>query len=426
MPGAELPQPPPTTSERSRVVALSADLRFRFVSELAKRLHQYGMTTMRVEGAVESLSRKLGLDTQIWSAPTGILISVGDGRAQATDRRRYSEVLRLSPGEMNLRRLVDVDQVADRVFRGVMPVEEGYTLLASYDPEPLSPIRTIAGFAFASASVAAMLKARPIDVAVAAFVGTLSGALTVRARTHVEMRPSLEALAAFLGTTTVIAMSALVTPLTLSSVTLASFVVFLPGLALTTGVTELAHQHLVSGVAKLAGAMTVLMKLTFGAVAANEFFRALHVAGRTAPAVPVSRWIEYVALLFGAMAYTLLLRPHKRHRWVVAGAAVLGFSAARFGTAAFGNEFGVFLAGLVVASASNLFARVKNKPSALVRIPGILLLVPGSIGFRSVFLVFEGQVMQGMTAASDLVVLLATLVAGLLFGDLLVPPRRSL
>ncbi|MEO8360716.1 MAG: threonine/serine exporter family protein [Vicinamibacteria bacterium] len=80
----------------------------------------------------------------------------------------------------------------------------------------------------------------------------------------------------------------------------------------------------------------------------------------------------------------------------------------------------------MVAAASNLFARAKNKPSALVRTPGILLLVPGSVGLRSLFLVFDGHVMQGIDTASALIVLLTTLVAGLLFGDLLIPPRRSL
>jgi uncharacterized membrane protein YjjB (DUF3815 family) len=133
-----------------------------------------------------------------------------------------------------------------------------------------------------------------------------------------------------------------------------------------------------------------------------------------------------IALLCGALSYSLLLRPHKRHRWLVMGAAVLGYTAARVGSESFGPQFGVFLAGLVVGATSNLFARLKNKPSALVRTPGILLLVPGSVGFRSLFFVFDGQVMQGINTASSLVVLLTTLVAGLLFGDLLVPPRRNL
>ena len=405
---------------------LWSDIRLRFLSELAKRLHQYGTTTTRLEASVESLSHKLGLDTQIWSSPTGILLSFRDLKHPEASEQRVSEVLRLSPGDTNLRRLVDTDEVAEKVFHAKMSVGDGYASLRDIAPEPVKVKTTIAGFAFAAASVAAMLKTRPTDIVAAALVGALTGMLLVISKRHAQFRPGLEALAAFLSTLLATLASAYILPLSLQSVTLAAIVVFLPGLTLTTAVSELSSQHLVSGVARLAGALTVLLKLTFGAVAGSEVAKALHVPLRAVRPGESSVWIEVIALMCGALSYALLLRPHKRHRWLVMGAAVLGYTAARVGSESFGPQFGVFLAGMVVAAASNIFARFKNKPSALVRTPGILLLVPGSVGFRSLFFVFDGQVMQGINTASSLVVLLTTLVAGLLFGDLLVPPRRNL
>ena len=405
---------------------LWSDIRLRFLSELAKRLHQYGTTTTRLEASVESLSQKLGLDTQIWSSPTGILLSFRDAAHPEASELRVSEVLRLSPGETNLRRLVDTDEVAERVFRGKMSVSEGYASLRAIEPERPRYPPLVLGFAFAAASVAAVLKARPIDIVAAASIGALTGVFFVISRRVPHLRPGVEAMAAFSSTLLATLASAYVLPLSLPSVTLAAIVVFLPGLALTTAVSELSSQHLVSGVARLAGALTVLLKLTFGAVAGSEVAKALHVPLRNVRPGASPDWVEGVALLCGAFSYTLLLRPHKRHRWLVMGAAVLGYLSARVGSESFGPQFGVFLAGLVVGATSNLFARLKNKPSALVRIPGILLLVPGSVGFRSLFFVFDGQVMQGINTASSLVVLLTTLVAGLLFGDLLIPPRRSL
>lgn len=405
---------------------LWSDIRLRFLSELAKRLHQYGTTTTRLEASVESLSHKLGLDTQIWSSPTGILLSFRDPIHPESSDQRVSEVLRLSPGETNLRRLVDTDEVAERVFHGKMSVADGYARLRDIAPEPVKFKTTVAGFGFAAASVAAVLKSRPTDIVAAALVGGLTGLLFIVSKRYTNLRPGLEALAAFLSTLLATLASAYILPLSLQSVTLAAIVVFLPGLTLTTAVSELSSQHLVSGVARLAGALTILLKLTFGAVAGSEVAKALHVPLRSVRPSESSVWVEVVALLCGALSYSLLLRPHKRHRWLVMGAAVLGYTSARVGSESFGPQFGVFLAGLVVGACSNLFARFKNKPSALVRTPGILLLVPGSVGFRSLFFVFDGQVMQGINTASALMVLLTTLVAGLLFGDLLVPPRRSL
>jgi uncharacterized membrane protein YjjP (DUF1212 family) len=413
------PTPPPAGE-------LWSDIRLRFLSELAKRLHQFGTSTTRLEASVESLSHKLGLDTQIWSSPTGILLSFRDVRHPNSSEQRVSEVLRLAPGETNLRRLVDTDEVAERVFHGKLGVADGYRLLRDIEPERVRVKTTIAGFAFAAASVAAMLKSWPADIVAAALVGGLTGLLQVTAKRHAHLRPGLEAMAAFLSTLLLTLASAFILPLSLQTVTLAAVVAFLPGLTLTTAVSELSSQHLVSGVARFAGALTILLKLTFGAVAGSEVAKALHVPLRATRPLEANLWVEIVALMCGALSYALLLRPHKRHRWLVMGAAVLGYTAARIGSELFGSLFGVFLAGLVVAAVSNAFARLKNKPSALVRTPGILLLVPGSIGFRSIFFVFDGHVMEGISTGSSLVVLLTTLVAGLLFGDLLVSPRRNL
>jgi uncharacterized membrane protein YjjP (DUF1212 family) len=403
-----------------------SDVRVRFLSELARRLHQYGTNTPRLETSIESLSQKLGLDTQIWSSPTGILLSFRDARHPEDPDMRASEVLRLAPGETNLRRLVDTNEVAEKVFHEKMSVAEGYERLKTFEPGPVKFKTTLAGFGFAAASVAAALKARPTDILAAALIGALTGLLVIHARREPNFRPGLEAMAAFLATLLATVASGYVVPLSLQTVTLAAIVMFLPGLTLTTAVSELSSQHLVAGVARRGGALTVLLKHTLGAVAGSEAAKLLQVPMRAVRAMPTQWWVEVIAVLCGALSYALVLQPHKRHRWVVMGAAVLGYMSARLGSEAFGSQFGVFLAGLIVAASSNLFARLKNKPSALVRTPGILLLVPGSIGFRSLFFVFDGQVMQGINTASALIVLLTTLVAGLLFGDLLVPPRRSL
>ncbi|MEO6065648.1 MAG: threonine/serine exporter family protein, partial [Lysobacterales bacterium] len=93
---------------------------------------------------------------------------------------------------------------------------------------------------------------------------------------------------------------------------------------------------------------------------------------------------------------------------------------------ALGAPSGVFLAGLVVGGAANIYARWRNRPGALVRVPGIILSVPGSVGFRTLILVFGGNLMSGLNTAVTLLLLLAAVVGGLLFGNLLVPPRRYL
>jgi uncharacterized membrane protein YjjB (DUF3815 family) len=58
--------------------------------------------------------------------------------------------------------------------------------------------------------------------------------------------------------------------------------------------------------------------------------------------------------------------------------------------------------------------------------PGIILLVPGSLGFRSFNFAFERDVMLGLDTAVAVITALIALVAGILVGNLLVSPRRNL
>ncbi|HEY5545407.1 MAG TPA: threonine/serine exporter family protein, partial [Gemmatimonadaceae bacterium] len=62
----------------------------------------------------------------------------------------------------------------------------------------------------------------------------------------------------------------------------------------------------------------------------------------------------------------------------------------------------------------------------LVRLPSIMLLVPGSVGFRGLASLMERDYTLGMETGVAVLSALVALMAGLLFGSVLVPPRRYL
>jgi uncharacterized membrane protein YjjB (DUF3815 family) len=169
-----------------------------------------------------------------------------------------------------------------------------------------------------------------------------------------------------------------------------------------------------------------LLKLTFGAVAATQLCRVIGVVSPNdvLPSVPL--WVEWLGLGAGALSFAVLFRSAPRDGLIVVGSVMFGYALTRLGGAQFGPEFGVFIAGLGVGAVSNLYATWYKRPGAVIREPGIILLVPGSVGFKSLSFVFERDVFLGVDTAFSLITILVSLVAGLLFGDLLVPPRRSL
>jgi uncharacterized membrane protein YjjP (DUF1212 family) len=406
--------------------------RIEFVVELARRLHMYGTSAQRLEGAVSQVARRVGLGTEVWSNPTGMILSFDDP-ARGPDAA-VTRVIRLEPGEENLARLAAADAIAESVMAGTCHIGDGLAALRALDKPrpPLAAAWTVLAFGLASASVTGLLPNTGwADLVTAALLGCGIGALAEVSHGRPRLDHAQEALAAFLATLAATAVATFLAPLSLQNVIIAALIVHMPGLTLTTAVSELTAKQLVSGTARFAGALTTLLKLTFGAVAATQlvhFFgwKAIPNAGEALPA-----WMPWLTLLAGSFAFAVLFKAARRDTLLVMASVWLGFGITRAvsmlpGDADNALPGGVFIAGMVVTALGNLYGRVFNRPSALIRVPGIILLVPGSLGFRSFNFVFERDVMLGLDTAFAVIAALIALVAGILFGNLLMPTRRNL
>jgi uncharacterized membrane protein YjjB (DUF3815 family) len=80
----------------------------------------------------------------------------------------------------------------------------------------------------------------------------------------------------------------------------------------------------------------------------------------------------------------------------------------------------------VIGLAGNLYARWLDRPALVATMPGILLLVPGSLGYRSLTAFIEQEGLAGLEFAFGTVLIAISIVGGLLVSNLLAPPRRSL
>jgi len=210
-------------------------------------------------------------------------------------------------------------------------------------------------------------------------------------------------------------------------VIIASLIVLLPGLSLTNAVNELTSQHLVSGTARFAGAITTVLKLTVGAVIALYVFDLADLAPHVRASRPQPAWVEAVSVVAASFAFAVLFRASRRDYLRVMCAAAGGYLIARFGGGAFGAPAGIFLAALLTTAAGNAYARWWNRPGAIIRVPGIIMLVPGSTSLRGLLAMIQQQDMiAGQDALLAVTMTLLALVAGLLFGNLLLPPGRNL
>ncbi|SBV38052.1 conserved membrane hypothetical protein [uncultured Stenotrophomonas sp.] len=402
--------------------------RVAFVSEIAGRLHSYGTTAQRLEAAVVALSQQLDLDCEPWSNPTGLILSFSDP-TQAIGSSDITRVIRLGPGDNNLHKLAMADQIADAVASGQMSIAQGHTALRQLDRDPTWRDNTqmLLSFGLGSAGVAGMWRLPWLDVITAGVTGLLIGVLLFYADRRVATREAGEALAAVLAGFVVVLVASFIGPLNQNSVIIAALVVLVPGMSLTNAVNELTSQHWVSGTARFAGALTTIMKLTVGAMIAVTITRLLGLEPQIRALRPQPEWVEWGSVVLASFAFAMLFRASWRdYPWVMA-ASLAGYAISRYGGQQWGVPVGIFLAAMTLAAAGNLFGRVVQRPGAIVRLPGIIMLVPGSISLRGVLsLVQQQNVNAGESALLTVTNVVMALVAGLLFGNLLIPARKNL
>lgn len=409
-------------------IVASYAARIAFMVELAEHLHAYGTTSQRLEGAVVSVARRLGLECEPWSNPTGMILTFSDPQ-KPPGESDTTRVVRLPPGDTDLYRLCEADRIAEEVMAGRMGLSDGHAALRALDRPPglRGNLLQVAGFGLAAAGVAGLLRLPWLDIATAGLIGLVVGLLDWYSRKRPRLKEAGDAVAAIFAGTVAVLVASFIGPLNLNTVVIASMIVLMPGLSLTNAFSELTSQHLVSGTARFAGAITTLLKLTVGVMIALTAAQLLGIDPQVRASRPQPDWVECMAVIVAAYAFAVLFRADRRDYLVVMLAAMAGYAISRFAGGAWGSPVGVFLSALVVTVAGNGYARWLNRPGAVIRVPGIIMLVPGSTSLRSVLTLIQQQDMgAGQDAAIAVLNVLLSLVAGLLIGNLVLPARRDL
>ena len=393
-----------------------------FVLLLGRALHTYGFPANRLEEAMGKAAEKLGLVGQFFSTPTSIFASFGKQDEQRTF------LIRVTPGEVNLGKLTALDKITARVLRGEIAPAEGsekieWTLHAP--PAFGKPVTTLA-YALASACGSRFLGGGWREIGLSALIGLSIGLLLLL----VERRPAwarvFEPVAAFVASVMAGLFSFWLGPYAVSNATLAGLIVLIPGLTLTVAMIELSTQHLSSGTARLNGAFVTFLGIGFGVAVGSTLVESLLGPPRIARATLLPVWTEVIAQALMSLAFTVLLKARPRDTlWIVLSGA-LAIWGARLGVHFLGPELGVFLGALIVGVASSWYARWRDRPAMITQVPGILLLVPGSIGFRGLAALLDKQVISGVDTTFKMIITAVALVAGTLIANVVAPSRREI
>jgi len=121
------------------------------------------------------------------------------------------------------------------------------------------------------------------------------------------------------------------------------------------------------------------------------------------------------------LAFVVLFQADRRDvPWVMAGVAV-AFYGGRAGVRLLGPELGAFVGAAAISAFGNGYSRLLQRPASVPTVPGLLLLVPGSLGFHSVSSLMGKDALQGVEAAFAMSLVAVSLATGLLVGNVILP-----
>lgn len=404
--------------------ATSAEIRayqetFGFVDKLARALHRYGYTAPAIEDALNAVCRRLGIEGEFFATPTAIFASL-----EAPDHRD-TFLIRVEPGNVNLDKLARLDRLAHDVAEGsVMPQEASHLIdeIRATPPRYRGKTTVIAAM-IASAGSARFFGGGWREIVTCAVIGCISGLLSLVARRNKERFQLFEPVAAFFAGVIACVAAVYLAPLSLFIATCSGLIILLPGLTVTTAISELATQHLASGTARMMSALMVFLTIGFGLAVGLKLGMVMLHPDIEATSVPLPAWTLYVALVLAPLGFMARFQANPRDAGPIVLICALAFGCSRLGAELMGVANGGFAGALAVGVASGLYSRWRDQPALVTSTVGIIMLVPGSVGFRSITNIIAKDPVAGIQTALTMVVVAVAIVTGLLLARVIVPRR---
>ena len=389
-----------------------------FLRDLGQALHVSGAPAHELEAAMKEIGGRLGARVEGFAVLTFLALTVvADGHS------RRVELLRLPPYDYNMARLIALSALR-REIASVDDLDAYDERLAAImrEPPPWSGWQFVGMGFLLSAAVAMLLRGGWVEM----LCGGLIGMGFVAGYLLFSRIPRLgPAVPVILCALAAIAAQGLaqVFPQQLPFISaVAGIVLLLPGFMITVAMSELATQNYLAGTGRLTGALVLLFLmgagLAIGSQVSLTWLPPLPLPASTASLPAWAVWLSIAAL--GVSLLAVLQAPWSAVH-VSVGACLLAWAVYSLVDARMGNVVGAFAGALAVASAGHLYQYQSKRPAALVQIPGLIALVPGSMGFRGVHALIQQDSAAGIGLMTNMVLTGVVLAVGLLLADNILP-----
>jgi uncharacterized membrane protein YjjP (DUF1212 family) len=376
----------------------------RFILKLGKMLHKYGSPSFRLEAYLTEVATHLGVHASFNSTPTYLIIVLWSDHHED----EYNHSARMQPGDLDMNSLSLTDELAYQLLSGDISLAEADKRLDEIDALPSPYGKSLTGIAFG--------------------LSTSAFSMLMGARWSEIMYAGLEPVASFSVGLVACAINHYSSPgINIWLIILSSLIILVPGLSLTMGLAELSSRNMVSGTARVMDATMQLFKLYFGAFLGVSLGFQLFGQQEVELAVTLPVWVNWLGVFMLSVGLVAIFRTRMKHvPWAITS-TFIAYAASTWSSAYLENGLGAFVGAFALGVFANMFSRIANAPSTIVAMHGLIVLVPGSKTYIGLNSFISGQdIIRTDHIGQETFLILMSLVAGLIFANVVMPTRKAL
>jgi len=410
---------------------------------LVKGLHEAGCSTHRTEtlGMVAGQALLSGSTVSISAFPTKLIVSFGQPldveMADMGSRASRAQTFHCtSIPSLNCNALQQLDDLASEIGRKIVGAEQARERLKAIKKQaPIFKLwMKLIAFSVASACCSVLFFSGGwIDFGVAGFIGCLTGLILQLGRIKKRFQRVTSFGAAVISGFVSYAISSQVQQFCPFATALSGVVWLLPGLSISTAVTELAAHSVIAGTGRFFGAIVNAMQLGFGLAVGSSLVawgdgdvtELLNGCPRSVPMYLTPLW-----LLLITTSFNVLLNCPLSQFWSCTFCAIVGWCTF-FGVSAQGlnllnGEGSTAAAAFAIGVSGQILCRVTRHQALVTVLCGILVLVPGGMSVRGAASVFKATGVDAVNFGVAMTKTGFSITMGLIIAKAAIPstPKR--
>ena len=386
-----------------------------FLLICAKALHESGLPAHRLERMLEIASLKMGLKADFFISPGSVFASFNVGSQIVTHLKKVGEAsLHLEKIDRIESLLSDVSNSKISIESGIQQLENIQTSATNYN----GWITTLF-FGISTGSAACVFGGGILEIVCSFIIGIGINGLFSFVRVFPRIEKLIVFIAAFYAFVIASVFNSLFIGFNKEVATICGLILLIPGFSFTVAITEMVNNHLISGLSKFTHSFVIFVMLALGIGVADKVMHVMLITTPKISAFILPSWSIAIALIGVPVGFIVLLKAKRSDALWISFACWLSYIMFSFTSSFVDAPIAVFLSSVLLGFASNLFAKIKKRNSAIMLVPGMILLVPGSLGFFSISNLLQSNIVEGIEIALKMLTTSMALVMGIIVSDVL-------